>query len=261
MSGDEADENENPRDRFITVYGRKPVLEALAAPDLTCNKVLIADRARGDSVSEILTAATARNVRVERVSERRVTAIARNSRQHQGVVADVVAPAMRTLARFLDERTGGRQYATAVLVLDSVHNPANVGMIIRSALAAGIDGIVVPDVGTASLGPLVIKASAGTAFHAPILTVDDAASACTMLAEDRFTLVGLDPAGPDSLFDTELPERVAVVLGNETDGLTPEVAALLHQSVSIPLASPVESLNVACAATLVAYAVGNLRRN
>jgi len=254
------DSGDTPRDRFITVYGRKPVLEALASSDLQLDKVVVADRARGETISDIVSAASARGVRVERVSERRVAAIARNSRHHQGVVADVIAPAMRSLTRFLDERVGGRRHATAVLVLDHVHNPANVGMIIRSALAAGLDGIVIPRSGTAALGPLVIKASAGTAFHAPILTNDDAAHACTLLAEDRFTLVGLDADATDSLFDADLPDRVAFVLGNETEGLTPEVSAQLHQTVAIPVTAPVESLNVACAATIVAYAIGHPTR-
>ena len=68
---------------------------------------------------------------------------------------------MQSLPHFLSERNG-RKHQTYVVVLDGVHNPANVGMIIRTVTAAGLDGIIIPDKGTANINPVAIKASAGT---------------------------------------------------------------------------------------------------
>jgi 23S rRNA (guanosine2251-2'-O)-methyltransferase len=239
----------SPRDRYLTVHGRKPVLEALETGQPVA-RIHLAERLDADFTNRVLDLARAREVRVERTSDRRLTAIARSG-QHQGVVADVQAPRMVPLMAFLEQRTG-RLHATTVLVLDHIHNPANLGMILRTATAAGIDGVVVPDVGTAAVGPVAIKASAGVAFHAPILRVDKVEYAVTQLADARFEIVGLE-AGGDSLFDCELAERIAVVVGNETDGLSEEVRAACHRSVSLPLANGVESLNVAVAASVVAY--------
>jgi len=239
----------SPRDRYLTVHGRKPVLEALEAGQPVA-RIHLAERLDADFTNRVLDLARAREVRVERTSDRRLTAIARSG-QHQGVVADVKAPRMVPLMAFLEQRTG-RLHATTVLVLDHIHNPANLGMILRTATAAGIDGVVVPDVGTAAVGPVAIKASAGVAFHAPILRVDKVEYAVTQLDDARFEIVGLE-AGGDSLFDCELPERIAVVVGNETDGLSEEVRAACHRYVSVPLANGVESLNVAVAASVVAY--------
>lgn len=246
----------SPRDRFLTIYGRKPVLEALLAPEVAVAKVFVSQRAQGGSVAEIEAAARARGVEVERVKEEMVAAVARNGRHHQGVAADVAAAGLQPLGDFLERRRHGRAYRTSVLVLDGVHNPANVGMVIRSATAAGIDGVVVPHRGTAELGPLVIKASAGAAFRAPLLRCATSDEAAVALLEDRFTLVGLR-ADPDaaSLLEAALPERAAYVLGNESDGVSVEVASLVQQWLRIPLAAGVESLNVASAATLVAYEV------
>ena len=145
----------SPKDRFITVYGRNPVHEVLLDGDLHVDKVVIADGARGSGLREIQQAARRRGVEVQHASAERVKKLAGNGRQDQGVFADVVAPRMRPLEAALAEDAASLR---AVLVLDGVTTPANVGMILRSATAAGVDGIVVPRKGVASLDPLVVKA-------------------------------------------------------------------------------------------------------
>lgn len=239
----------SPRDRYLTVHGRKPVLEALQQGQAVA-RIHLVERAQGDVLQQILELAKARDVAVERTSERRLVALARSG-QHQGIVADVRAPRMQPLLAFLEQRTG-RQHATTVVVLDHVHNPANLGMILRTATAAGIDGIVVPDAGTAAIGPVAIKASAGVAFAAPILRVDRVEYAMTQLTDARFQIVALD-AGGDSLFDAPLDERIALVVGNETTGLSAEARAGCSQTISLPLENGVESLNVAAAASIAVY--------
>ncbi|MFN0091236.1 MAG: TrmH family RNA methyltransferase [Acidimicrobiales bacterium] len=249
----------SPRERYLTVFGRKPVLEALRDPRLAVAKVLVSERAGGASLDEVLGAARRSGTPVERVSEAKVAAVAGNARHHQGVVADVEAPRMSGIGAFLERRRGGRSFATTVLVLDHLHNPANVGLVIRSAAAAGLDGVVVPKAGCAELGPLVLKASAGVAFAAPIVRAATTVEALEALAEARFTIVGLSASAPETLFEAALPERAAYVLGNETDGVSADAAAFVERWLSIPVASPVESLNVACAATLVAYEAARRR--
>lgn len=238
----------SPKDRFITVYGRNPVHEVLLDPDLHVDKVVVAEGARGPGLTEIRRAAGRRGIPVQSASAERVKKLAGNGRQDQGVFADVVAPRMLPLDVALahaDLRT--------VLVLDGITTPANVGMIIRSATAAGIDGIVVPRRGVASIDPLVVKASAGVAFRAPILKAFTAVEAVESLQQQGFHVVGLDAEGDDDLFSVHLPEPVAFVLGSETAGLGPEVAALVDTWVSIPMAGGVESLNVSAAAAVVCF--------
>lgn len=249
---------QSPRDRFLTVMGRKPVIEALHDDRLQIEKVLISTKAQGDEVNTITGMAASRKIPVERVSEQKVTAVARSSRHHQGVVADVAAPAMQHLGEFCEQRRRGKDWNCSVVVLDHVHNPANVGMILRSATAAGVDGIVVPHRGTADIGPVAIKASAGVAFRAPILRCEDTDEAMTVLAEHRFVLFGLDVDG-DSLFDTDLPERAAYVIGNESDGLSSAARDACDGVLSIPLEADVESLNAAVAASLVVYEIRRRR--
>ncbi len=245
-----------PREKYLTVHGRKPVLEALTG-GLPVARVHLADSARGESAEAIVAAAAGRGVQVNRVSERRVSSISRHPKQDQGVVADVAAPRLQSLMAFLEQRTG-RSHATSVLLLDGVHNPANLGMILRTATAAGIDGIVVPDAGTAEIGPLTVKASAGVAFQAPILRIDRPEYAAAQLSDARFEMVAVEVGGSD-LFATELSDRVALVLGNETAGISEPVLEYCTRAVSLPLANGVESLNVAAAAAVVAYDLARRR--
>lgn len=231
----------------MTVFGRKPVLEALADRRLDVDKVILADNARGSAAEEILDAASARRVRVERASAHRVKVLAGNGKQDQGVLADVVAPRMRRLADGLTSRP------RRVLVLDSITTPANVGMILRTATAAGIDGIVVPRRGVASIDPLVVKASAGVAFHAPVLRCYTAEEACRALRDGGYPIFALDGGASRTLFDVDLPARAAFVLGGETAGVSPEVRRLVTETIAIPMAGGVESLNVASAAAVLCF--------
>ena len=239
----------SPKDRFVTVYGRKPVLEALGDLRLTVDKVVLADSARGPAAREIIDAARDRGVQVQRASAQRVKVLAGNGKQDQGVLADVVAPRMRTLAAALADR----RPPTSVLLLDGITTPANVGMILRTATAAGLGGIVVPRKGVATIDPLVVKASAGVAFTAPVLRSFTAEEAAGALRDDGYTLVAMDAGARETVFSAEFPGKVAFVLGSETSGVTDGVRPLVKRWVSIPMAGGVESLNVASAAAVLCF--------
>lgn len=245
----------SPKDRFLTVYGRKPVLEALADRDLQVDKVVLAEGLRGKPITEIKEAAADRAVRVQRASAHRVKVLAGNGRHDQGVLADVVAPRMRPLS---DALAAPARAPRSVLLLDGLTTPANVGMVLRTATAAGIDGIVVPHRGVAAIDPLVIKASAGIAFHAPVLRAATAADAAEQLTDAGYPLYSLDAAGTN-LYQAEFGARAAFVLGSETAGLSDDVETRVAERLAIPMRNGVESLNVASAAAVLAFEL--LRRD
>ena len=242
----------SPRDRFVTVFGRMPVLEALLDETLTVDKVVLSRSAHGPSVDELVAAAERRGVPVERADATRVTRLSRNGRHDQGVVADVVAPGLADLDAWLATvADGGWAPAVDVVVLDGVTNPANLGMVLRVATAAGL-AVALPRQGSPDLGPLVVKASAGIAFRARVLRCATPVDGCRSLAGAGWSLVALDAAAPATIWDP-FPARVALVLGGETHGISPAVAALVADRRSIPLQGGVESLNVATATAIAAF--------
>jgi 23S rRNA (guanosine2251-2'-O)-methyltransferase len=232
-----------------------PVLEALLDPRATVRRVVIARRSQGDAIERIVDAASEGGVRVEWADPARVTRLSRNGRHDQGVVAEVDSPGLSALEDWIAGRAG----PVALLLLDGVTNPANVGMIIRTAAGAGLDGVVLPRAGCPELGPLVVKASAGVALSAPVLQATDAVTAATQLGAAGVELVGLARDAPESLWDAALGPRVALVLGNETSGISPAVAGAIARWCAIPLSGGVDSLNVAAAAAVAAFELGRRR--
>ena len=243
----------SPRDKYITIYGRMPVLEALNDSSLRVAKVIVADNSSGRSLDDIVRTAKRRSIPVEWTTANRVKLLAGNGRQDQGVAADIEAPRMLPLRSFLADR--GRK-PTNVFLLDGVTNPSNVGMILRTATGAGFDGVVLPRAGTPHVGPLVIKASAGVAFNAPIVNAPTAAEAVDQLRGAGYRIYGLSARSRWSVFNADLAQKAVYVLGAETGGLSVET----DTDLSIPLRAGVESLNVAVAAAVVAFEVVNRTR-
>ena len=241
----------SPRDRFVTVYGRMPVLEALLDETLVVDKVVVARSAHGPSVDELVAAARRRGVRVERADPTRVTRLSRNGRHDPGVVADVVAPGLADLDEWLAGASGSHLQPPDVVVLDGVTNPANVGMLLRVATGAGM-AVALPRQGSPDLGPLVVKASAGVAFRARVLRAATAVGGCRSLVAAGWSLVVLDAAAPTPVWEP-LPSPVALVVGGETGGIDPAVAALALERRAIPLEPGVDSLNVATAGAVAAF--------
>jgi len=237
--------------RCVDLLGRKAVLEAVRAQRIRVVRVLIAGTARGDAIDELYAACERFQIPIEKVNDKKLDALASGDRMHQGVLATIEMPPTQTLEDFLVQRSG-REWSTNLVLLDHIHNPANVGMILRTAAAAGIDGVVVPRLGTAALGPLTVKAGSGMVFAVPLLDTESTATAVATLQEAAFSLLGME-AGGSSLFEADLPDRAAYVLGNETTGLSVEAASALDQVVSIPLADDVESLNVAAAGAVLCF--------
>ncbi|MEQ9464972.1 MAG: RNA methyltransferase [Haliea sp.] len=240
-------------DRVLTVYGRKPVLEALLDPALSIHALHIADSNRdGGVMGEILREANRRGISPRYHARAELARISRNGRQDQGVAADVHCPAFRRLEDFLGNLPASPPQR--LLALDGITNPQNLGMIIRSAAAGNIDGIVLARRGNAALGPLVIKASAGTVYRAPLLACEDLSKALKACKTAGFSVCSLRADARQSLFSYRPPAHCVYVLGNETDGVSAATDALADVALAIPMRNGVESLNVAVTASLIAFA-------
>ncbi|MCX2981440.1 RNA methyltransferase [Halieaceae bacterium IMCC14734] len=240
-------------DRMITVYGRNPVLEALEDPNLECFRLHLADSNKPAAVlQKMQELAVQRGAEVCFHGKRELSRISRNGKQDQGVAADIVCPGFRQLEQYLELPRQGRQ---RLLALDGISNPQNLGMLVRSAVAGGINGIVWSARGNAELGPLAIKASTGTLYRAPILRCENLGKGLAACQAAGFAIRVLGAEGSTSLLDAATGDTgsVVYVLGNETRGVSAEIRQLADATVSIPMASGVESLNVAVTAALIAY--------
>jgi 23S rRNA (guanosine2251-2'-O)-methyltransferase len=239
----------------LTIYGRKPVLEALQDSNIQVLRLHLS-RSNKDSgaTRQLIALAEERDVLIARHGKLELSRISRNSRQDQGVAADLLCPSLHDASQLLEQRHSQR-----LVALDRINNPQNLGMAIRSIAASGSQGLLLSrEPGNTRLSPLVVKASAGTFFKTPIYYCDRLASTLLELQQDGFSIITLNANAPTSLFEAPLPERCIFVLGNESEGISAEIEQLADTNVAIPLQRGVESLNVAVTAALVAF-LGQLR--
>ncbi|PYU27047.1 MAG: 23S rRNA (guanosine(2251)-2'-O)-methyltransferase RlmB [Acidobacteria bacterium] len=232
--------------------GIHPVREALAARR-PVQSVLIARGRHGDRLEDIVRLARRNGVPV-RFEERPQVDRAAGTRDHQGVVALIAAEASVSLEDLL--AGDGSPGASGLLVLlDGVEDPQNLGAIIRTALAAGAGGAVIPERRAAGLTDAAVRASAGAAAHLRVARVTNLARAMKEIKEAGYWLVGLDERAERHHTDIDLSEPVALVLGGEGKGLHQLVKECCDFLVSIPASGPVRSLNVSVAAGVVLFEV------
>jgi len=238
-------------DGMLTVYGRKPVLEALQDKATHIHRLHLAESNKSaDILDEIIKIAKAKGAEILYHNRAALSRISKNSSQDQGVAADLVCRGFQTFDRFL-EKNSGKPFT--LLALDGLSNPQNLGMIIRSACAGNIDGILLPQHGSAQIDPLVIKASAGTVFRAPILRCKYLVDALRTFREAGTLICSLSSHATSTLKEFQPQQACIYVLGNETEGVSKEISKLCNESVRIPMNNGVESLNVAVTAALIAF--------
>ena len=181
----------------------------------------------------------------------------RDSQAPQGVVA-TCAPIE---ALSLKDLVAGAPEPAALLVLDHLEDPHNVGAIARSAWAAGMHGLVVARARAAPLSAAAFKAAAGALEHLAIAEVGSTADAVKRLSDAGVWTVGLSASAGSDLFGLELlAQPVAVVVGAEGTGLAHLVEERCDVLASIPMANPLESLNASVAAALASFEVLRARR-
>jgi len=189
--------------------------------------------------------ARALGVRLEATEGRALVGMAGTTR-HQGLVAEVAPFPYAALAAVVG--LGARW----LVVVDHIQDPHNLGAILRTAEAVGAGGLILPKDGTVGVTAAVEASAAGAAARLPVVRVANVARALEELKAAGYWAVGLVPRDGVDLYATELPDRVAVVVGGE-EGLRPLVARTCDFRVGIPMAGRAESLNASVAAAILLY--------
>ncbi len=222
-----------------------PILEQLRRDPGSVHQVLVARGARGGA-ERVVEAARRAGVKVAHEDPRRLRELG-GGLAHQGVVALRRAGELLALEDLVARRPA------CLLVADQVTDPRNLGALLRSAEATGVGGVVVPRDRSASVTPIVAKASAGAVAFVAMAQVVNLARALRELQGAGYWIVGLDGDAPQSVFDFSFPERCALVVGAEGRGLRPLTRSSCDFLVSIPMLGHVGSLNVSVAAAVALY--------
>ena len=224
------------------IYGAHPVEELLRAGRRKVHRVLVSRSTR----SSILEAAKQASIPVERV-ERSVLDSAGD--RHQGVVAEVEPYPYSDLHSIL-EAVSTR---ALILILDQLQDPQNLGTLIRTADAVGVDGILIPKRGAAGVTPAVVSASSGASEHLRIARIN-LARAMEELKKSDVWIAGLENnTDARNIYTAELEPPLAIVVGAEGHGLRRLVRESCDYLVQIPMKGSVGSLNAAVAGSIALY--------
>ncbi|HEY6904911.1 MAG TPA: 23S rRNA (guanosine(2251)-2'-O)-methyltransferase RlmB [Candidatus Acidoferrales bacterium] len=234
--------------------GFHAVEEALAA-GRALDRIVIARGRHGDRVETIVRLAKSHGVPVRFEERQQVDRLA-GTREHQGIAALAAAK----LAIELEDLLQAKNAHGLLVLLDGIEDPHNLGAIVRTSLAAGAQGVVIPERRAAGLSDTVERASAGALAHLPVARVKNLVRAMEEIKEAGYWLVGLDERAEKSYNEVDLKGPVGIVLGREGEGLHELTRKRCDFLVSLPTSGPVRSLNVSVAAGVMLFEAVRQRR-
>jgi 23S rRNA (guanosine2251-2'-O)-methyltransferase len=238
------------------IYGINSVAEALKARGRSFQWVGVAKERNDLRLQRIIEECRRNSVSVRFMPRTELDRMA-NTGAHQGVVAVTAAKQYADLDDVLATKRGAY---SLVVILDGVEDPHNFGAILRTAEAAGADGVVIPERRAAGVTGTVAKASAGASEHLAVAKVTNIARTLEELKSKGLWIVGLDERGKQNYDQIDYKMDCAVVLGAEGKGVHDLVAKKCDFLVSIPMLGKVPSLNVSVAGGIVLYEVVRQRR-
>jgi 23S rRNA (guanosine2251-2'-O)-methyltransferase len=229
--------------------GFHAVEEALAA-GRPLDRIVIARGRHGERIEAVVRLAKSRGVPVRFEDRQQLDRLA-GTREHQGIVAVGAAKPVLDLEDLLGNNAG----RSLLVLLDGIEDPHNLGAIVRTSLAAGASGVVIPERRAAGLSDTVERASAGALAHLPVARVKNLVRAMEEMKEAGYWMVGLDERAEKRYTDVDLKGSIGIVLGSEGEGLHELTRQRCDFLVSIPTRGPVRSLNVSVAAGVMLFEV------
>lgn len=222
------------------IYGRKPVLETIDA-GVEIKRAYIIDQ-KTPIVGKIIDKLTRAKVEIKFVDKNFFKDVEGN---HQGVMIEVDSFKYGSLDDLKDSER--------LILLDKIEDPHNLGAIIRSAESFGFDGVIIPERRSAKVSPTVYKTSAGAINNIKIVMVKNLNRAMEELKDQGFWIYGLAGEAESSIDQIDLKGKVALVVGNEGDGLSRMVREHCDMLVKIPMQGLVNSLNASVASAISMY--------
>ena len=240
------------------VYGLHAVAALLASRPASIKKLMVADVAADRQLAPLLAQAVAAGISIQRINRKQLDQQAPDSR-HQGVIAVVRETTSGINERQLPEFLAALTEPAFLLVLDGVQDPHNLGACLRTADAAGVHAVILPQDRAVGITPVVHKVACGAVESVPVFTVTNLARTLRQLRDTGIWIYGASDSAEQRLYDIDLLGPIALVLGSEGKGMRRLTREHCDHLLSIPMAGRVESLNVSVAAGVVLFEVRRQR--
>ena len=233
------------------IYGKNAVIEALESGNREFNRILISNTSRADEkIEKIKDLAKQNGVIFQFVGKEKLNQIAQEAR-HQGVIAQIAPVKYMDLDEFIEKNS---DELTSVVILDGVEDSHNLGAIIRSAVCAGVKGIILPSRRGVLVNSTVEKTSAGAVNHISIIKVNSIVNAVQRLKEKNYWVIAADHHSNDNYYDIDYTDmNFALIMGAEHSGISKSLLKLSDFKVKIPMLTNFNSLNVSNAAAIILF--------
>ncbi len=244
-------ENKSENRNENIICGRNPVMEALRS-GREIDRLLVAHGVSGGSVAAIIAKCSARGILIKEVSPQKLDYYCAGA-NHQGVAVFFATQEYCEVSDIL-ETAKSRNEKPFIIICDEIEDPHNLGAIIRTAEACGVDGIIIPKRRSASLNATVAKAASGALEYMKVARVTNLANTIDELKKEGVWVFGADMDGSDyTKTDFDIP--CALVIGNEGKGIGTLVAKKCDAIISLPMNGKINSLNASVAAAVLMYEV------
>ena len=240
------------------IFGRNPVLEALESGQ-TIDKIYLLNTAHGEVINRLYRLARQSGIPLVRADRRKLQQLCGTGR-HQGVAA-LVAPIDYVGLEELVEDIQRRGENPALVVVDRIQDPHNLGAIIRSAEALGMHGLIFDLRDSVPITDTVIKTSAGAIFRLKICKVNNLARAVRYLKDSGLWIYASSSHAEKELAALDWQVPLAVIIGSEGKGVRALLRKECDEQFRIPLAGQTESLNASVAAGIIFYEIQRKRRS
>lgn len=235
------------------VWGIHPVMELISLKSSAVKEIILNAPPSSEKIQQIVSLAGQQKIPVL-IKEQSELFTENKRMNHQGVIARIWPMETLSLDSIIHETT--KPHASKILLaLDSIQDPHNLGAIIRSATAAGVDGIIIPKDRSAPLSGATVKVSAGAIVHSKICQVTNLPSTLQILKKQGFWIFGADKSDQQSIYQTDFSGPVCLVMGGEEKGIRPLVKEQCDFLITIPMAGPVESLNASVATAIILFEI------
>ena len=237
--------------KSINIFGFHSIESLLKTNPESIIKVLVQINRKDKRANDLINMLTSQKITFSTTDRSDLDRIAKGE-VHQGVISEVILPPLlneESLLKSISDITSN----PLILVLDSIQDPRNLGACLRSANAAGVDYVVINKDGSAPINALVHKTSAGAINSIKIFHVTNLSRAIINMQKRGVWVIGLDGNSKSTIYDVNLTDATAIVMGTEGKGIRRLIKETCDQIVTIPMSGNIESLNVSVATGIALF--------
>lgn len=241
--------NKQSNENLNLVFGKNLVLEVIENSNAQVNKIWIGDNLEDKNLKErILSFANENKVPYNFVPQKKITSIT-NNKNHQGVVLSISPVKYLTVKELIKNKK-------IILIANEIEDTHNLGAMIRTFVAGGGKGVILTGRSSVGINATVIKTSAGALFQAEFARATNCVNVLNELKNNGFWIVGTNNSpSSNSIYEANFPDNIAILVGNEHEGLGQLIKKNCDYLVRIPISNKIDSLNVSVAFGIVLFEI------